>query len=83
MLVNGCFWHRHADCKYAYFPKSRVEFWNEKFADNVRRDRATRRDLRKLGWKVLTVWECETRQPMKLANRLEKLLSSVAQSRST
>ena len=58
IFVNGCFWHRHQDCKYSYMPKSRVEFWQKKFDDNVRRDAAVKEALRERGIKCLVVWEC-------------------------
>ena len=73
--VNGCFWHRHRNCKYAYQPKSRVDFWNKKFDENVARDRKNAAELKRLGWKVVTVWECELAKPDKLRRRLERLLS--------
>ena len=72
ILVHGCFWHRHPGCRFAYTPKSRVEFWTEKFAGNVKRDRIAVRELKRLGWHVTTVWECETADPGKLAAKLER-----------
>lgn len=57
--VRGCFWHRHKGCGFAYVPKSRKEFWTTKFANNVARDRRTEAALKRLGWKVIVVWECE------------------------
>ena len=59
--VHGCYWHRHKNCRLAYEPKSRREFWLEKFAQNVRRDEATTRELLSMGWRVMTVWECALR----------------------
>src|SRR5687768_4603302 len=50
VFVHGCFWHRHSACKYAYTPKSRKEFWLQKFRANVVRDRRVRRELTKIGW---------------------------------
>lgn len=70
ILVHGCFWHRHQGCALAATPKSRIEFWNEKFASNVERDRKNREELNGLGWRVLEVWECETRDPKALRDRL-------------
>lgn len=70
ILVHGCFWHRHPRCKYAYTPKTRVDFWTRKFKRNVERDRNVRRELKRLGWDVLVVWECETHDLATLANRL-------------
>ena len=58
IFVNGCFWHRHPDCKYAYTPKSRVEFWNKKFSDNLRRDTTVRESLKQKEIRQLIVWEC-------------------------
>jgi len=70
VFVHGCFWHRHKGCKRASTPQSNVEYWERKFRRNVERDRRHRRDLRKLGWRVVVVWECELRDPDKLAVRL-------------
>ena len=75
IFVHGCYWHRHPRCKYAYTPKSNVEFWEKKFAENMERDRRDRRALRKLGWGVLTVWECEIAEPHALSRRLLKHVS--------
>lgn len=61
IFVHGCFWHRHPGCKFAYVPKSRVEFWTKKFESNVRRDETVKKQLSDLGWKSLTIWECETK----------------------
>jgi len=59
IFVNGCFWHRHKNCKYAYNPKSRQAFWQEKIARTVQRDQEKTEKLIKSGWQVHTVWECE------------------------
>jgi DNA mismatch endonuclease, patch repair protein len=61
VFVHGCFWHRHASCRFAYLPKSRTEFWSKKFDVNVRRDLDKACQLEQLGWQVVTVWECELR----------------------
>lgn len=61
VFVHGCFWHRHAGCRYAYTPKTRIAFWTGKFKQNVARDRLVEDALRNLGWRVLVIWECETR----------------------
>lgn len=74
VFVHGCFWHRHARCPFAYTPKTRRRFWLEKFQENVRRDRRVRRQLGRLGWRVIIVWECETRAREVLADRLGKAL---------
>ena len=74
ILVHGCFWHRHPGCRYATTPATRRKFWTAKFDANVRRDRRVARRLRRLGWSVLTVWECQLRQPARLAGRLDRAL---------
>lgn len=72
IFVHGCFWHRHPDCSQATTPKTRREFWQEKFDGNVERDDRKSRALSLLGWKVVTVWECETRDRDRLADRLRR-----------
>lgn len=74
IFVHGCFWHRHRGCRFAYIPKSRTDFWMRKFESNVTRDRRVRRDIERLGWNVVVVWECELALPEKLANRLDIIL---------
>lgn len=74
LFVNGCFWHRHEGCRFAYTPKTRVGFWKDKFAANQARDRAASLALRRAGWRIAVVWECETRNPQKLSTRLARLL---------
>jgi len=59
IFVQGCFWHRHQGCRFAYTPKSRPEFWEKKFAENMARDAVNQVELRRLGWKVLIIWECQ------------------------
>ena len=75
IFVHGCFWHQHPDCKYASKPKTNPDFWNRKFADNAQRDMRNTEDLTNLGWKVEVIWECETRDRVRLASRLEKVLN--------
>ena len=74
ILVHGCFWHRHPNCRFAYTPKSRTDFWFEKFLRNVARDREVRAELEGLGWTVQVIWECETRNPDDLIRRLREIL---------
>jgi DNA mismatch endonuclease (patch repair protein) len=66
ILVHGCFWHRHEGCSKASVPKTRVEFWQEKFSTNVARDARTHAALLDGGWDVCTIWECETKDPERL-----------------
>lgn len=61
VFVHGCFWHRHAGCRYATSPSTRPEFWHAKFESNVSRDRKVRSRLVEAGWRVAIVWECALR----------------------
>ena len=73
IFVHGCFWHRHPRCKYAYTPKTRVEFWQEKFDKNVQNDSLHREELTAAGWRVFIIWECQLR-----GDRKELTLRSLA-----
>ena len=66
VFVNGCFWHRHLDCRFATMPASNTMFWRRKFERNVERDREITTALEASGWTVLVVWECETHDEEKL-----------------
>lgn len=70
VFVHGCFWHRHPDCRYATTPKSRQEYWLPKFEANVERDARKEAQLRDLGWRVVVMWECETKSLEALQARL-------------
>ena len=61
IFVNGCFWHAHEGCKWFVPPKSNTDFWNKKFGYNIERDRNNYQLLRKMGWNVIVIWECEIR----------------------
>ncbi len=70
VFVHGCFWHRHPGCRKATMPKSREAFWRAKFERNVERDLQVTAALLRLGWRVQTFWECETRNSDELRLRL-------------
>lgn len=70
VFVHGCFWHRHINCKLAYTPKSRVDFWQKKFQENMARDKKAEQSLVTAGWKVITVWQCQTKDLNYLAGLL-------------
>lgn len=61
IFVHGCFWHMHHGCRFAKMPATRPEFWKAKLEANVERDRRAVEKLQSLGWRVLCVWECSTR----------------------
>lgn len=81
IFVSGCFWHMH-DCGRCRIPKSRAEYWTRKLARNRSRDLAVRRRLRRLGWSVLTVWECQLGDPGRLRGRLRSQLERRAEAAS-
>lgn len=74
IFVHGCYWHRHPGCRLAYTPKSNVEFWQRKLEGNAKRDVENQTRLAELGWQVIIIWECETRDHETLRERLVKLL---------
>ena len=76
VFVHGCFWHRHPGCPQTRTPKSRVEFWVEKFLGNIRRDEAARRRLIEAGWRVLVIWECELVDVEALAGKIQAFIRS-------
>jgi len=74
IFVHGCFWHRHSGCKFSYQPKSRIDFWEAKFKRNIERDEEVRLLLWQLGWKVETIWECQTFTSEDIMEALKKIL---------
>lgn len=75
IFVHGCFWHRHPGCSRTTSPKTRADYWENKFAENVARDAARLRELGELGWETLVIWECETFDAEALSRRLSAFLS--------
>lgn len=76
IFVHGCFWHRHHKCKYAYNPKSNMDFWQKKFKANIERDVRVIKELKDLGWNILIVWECEIKDMEILKNKIYKFLEN-------
>ena len=78
IFVHGCFWHRHGCAAGQSTPATRIDYWQAKFDRNVLRDRSNLRKLRRLGWSVLVVWECQTgvRKREVLQRRLERFLGA-------
>ena len=73
IFINGCFWHGHADCQLFHWPKSNVDFWKNKIKRNQERDQRVNRQLRDLGWNVITIWECQLK-PKNRQFTLESLI---------
>jgi len=74
IFVHGCFWHRHKGCQYSYTPKSRKEFWEKKFQDNITRDKKARKELEDLGWKIILIWECELKNIDSVQKKIKNYL---------
>ena len=74
VFVHGCFWHQHEGCRRATLPRSNTSAWLRKFQRNIARDRRNRRDLRRIGFAVWTVWECQVEDERSLRKRLRRLL---------
>jgi DNA mismatch endonuclease (patch repair protein) len=81
IFVHGCFWHGHRNCEKTKskngprVPKQHAEFWSTKFSENRKRDAKSYRDLRRNGYKVMIIWECELRRPLDLVERLKSFFS--------
>ncbi len=73
--VRGCFWHQHKNCIDSRIPKTRIDYWKPKLTGNVERDVKNVRELRRQGWKVLALWECEV-QSAATVRRIERFLES-------
>lgn len=75
IFVHGCFWHRHHGCKRCTTPSSNQKYWNTKFLKNVVNDKLHTNELGKAGWKVLVLWECQTKYPEKITEKLRRFLA--------
>ena len=75
IFVHGCFWHRHENCKYASNPKTRQEFWNKKFKENIKRDSEIQDKIKNLNWRSVVIWECETKNIENLRDKIIDVFS--------
>ncbi len=80
IFINGCFWHGH-DCRNTLTPRSHLSYWLPKLAANKERDKRNRRNLRRLGWRYLVIWECELKHPGRVAKRALIFVSDEAPKR--
>lgn len=74
IFVHGCFWHRHSGCALCRMPKSRLEFWGPKLEENRKRDSRNQKMLRKDGWRLLVIWECQLADQEELKRRILEFL---------
>ena len=75
IFVHGCFWHRHPGCRHATTPKTNVAFWSSKFTANIERDRMKLQALKTRSFRILVVWECETRDDAALGTILDNFFN--------
>jgi DNA mismatch endonuclease (patch repair protein) len=75
IFVHGCFWHGHKNCPRSRRPTSNKSFWVEKLSKNIERDRIQQRQLRRLGWRVLIIWQCEVGDQKIVYRKIDKFLS--------
>jgi len=76
ILIHGCFWHGHKECKYFVIPKTRTKWWLDKINGNKQKDKKNLTELKKFGWNIITIWECELK-PEKREQTLKKLLKKL------
>ena len=77
IFVHGCFWHGHANCKYFVVPKTNTKWWTDKINGNKANDAKAIKALKKDGWKIINVWECELKSA-KIEKALKKILLSLS-----
>ncbi|MFH1813096.1 MAG: DNA mismatch endonuclease Vsr [Pseudomonadota bacterium] len=77
LFVHGCFWHRHAGCRFASTPATRSDFWQKKFTGNVERDIRVVEYLNQIGWRTITVWECELKHGNERLNKVFQEITSL------
>jgi DNA mismatch endonuclease (patch repair protein) len=76
IFVHGCFWHQHPGCREGRLPETRQEYWRPKLLRNVERDAENESRINALGWRTLTVWECELKGASRVRDRLARFLGA-------
>jgi DNA mismatch endonuclease (patch repair protein) len=77
VLIHGCFWHGHNNCKKATKPSSNIDFWNEKIGKNKQRDKRVAQELKNLGWTVITIWDCQLKNKNLFDNRMRRFVAKL------
>ncbi|ODS35625.1 very short patch repair endonuclease [Candidatus Altiarchaeales archaeon WOR_SM1_SCG] len=80
ILIHGCFWHGHENCKASALPETNTDFWKTKISDNIVRDRKNIQKLRNADWKVIIIWQCEIKNKNNREKRMELLLDEITDS---
>lgn len=76
IFIHGCFWHGHKGCKRSQRPSTNVIFWQDKLDKNVDRDKRTQKELRRLGWRYLIIWQCEIGRPGRIKRKIKQFLQT-------
>lgn len=74
IFINGCFWHRHPNCQRSTIPSTNIEYWEHKLIGNIKKDEDNIRKLQSKGWKVLVIWECETKNQENLIHKIKEII---------
>src|SRR3990170_4807107 len=77
IFVNGCFWHQHKGCRRQSVPKSNLKYWKRKLRTNIEKQKEDIRKLKKLGWKIFIVWECEAKREAGLVKKVNKIYEKI------
>lgn len=77
IFVHGCFWHHHENCRAAVLPRTNHEFWKDKMQTNVKRDKKNQRDLKKLGWKVIIIWQCQIKNRELFERKMKQVMKKI------
>lgn len=77
VFVNGCFWHGHNNCHLARRPSTHERYWHKKLDENIERDKKNTKELRKRGWNVITIWQCQINTITKRERIFPKIFSNI------
>ena len=77
IFVHGCFWHGHQNCKKFALPQSNHEFWKDKIQKNIERDKSKQKELKKLGWKIITIWQCQIKSRESVEKALKQTVKKI------
>ena len=77
IFVHGCFWHGHQNCKKSALPQSNHEFWKDKIQKNIERDKSKQKELKKLGWKIITIWQCQIKSRESVEKALKQTVKKI------
>ena len=77
IFVHGCFWHHHDNCRAAALPQTNYEFWKNKMETNIKRDRKNQKDLKKLGWKILVIWQCQIKNRELFEKTMKRTITKI------